>query len=336
MNQQTISARYIRTILRSQNKRDLDFDSILDDCGINANELDQANTHIETSSFARFVTEIIKQTEDEFLGFAGSSAKARPGSFKMMSHAIINCANLEQAMHRCTRFYELFDLQATADIFQDEQGMHFRVLLDEKAHQRSFAIEAAIFLSLRYFSWLVGRNIIPKYICLDYSEKNTSNDFRQWVTCPIFFNQKNNQFTLEISDAHLPLIQTAFSLEEFLKHSLEDLLNQRQLETNLELQIRSIVCKEFGNNMPDFVSVCERLNLTTQTVRRRLRKENSSYQQIKDNIRKDNAIAYLGKTNLTIDEIALAMGFSEVSSFHRAFKKWTNQTPSFYRKNYTG
>ena len=61
---------------------------------------------------------------------------------------------------------------------------------------------------------------------------------------------------------------------------------------------------------------------SAQTLRRRLREEGSSYQEIKDNIRRDAAIGYLSRPQLSIMEIAQMMGFSEPSTFHRAFKKW--------------
>jgi AraC-like DNA-binding protein len=32
------------------------------------------------------------------------------------------------------------------------------------------------------------------------------------------------------------------------------------------------------------------------------------------------------------DEIAYLLGYSEVSAFNRAFKRWTASTPSDYRK----
>lgn len=335
MGQQTIAVSYIQKILQGPIRNGLAVDSILDDCGIPLAVLEKPEARIDKDNFTRLVMAIIKQTEDEFLGFAGSSTKAKPGSFNMMSHAVINATDLEQAIRRCVKFYDLFDLQAAAEIDRNDEGLQFRILLDEETVSRPFVIEASIFLFLRFFSWLVGKAVVPKSIQLDYREGESSGDFQRWLPCPALYGQAHNQLTLEHHDTRLPLVQTPISLAEFLQHSLNDMLDDQQVETSLELQIRSIISteyKEYGNSFPDFASICARLNMTTQTVRRRLRSANTRYQDIKDNIRKEAAIDYLGKAHLSIDEIALLMGFSEASSFHRAFKKWTKQTPAMYRK----
>ena len=53
---------------------------------------------------------------------------------------------------------------------------------------------------------------------------------------------------------------------------------------------------------------------------------------LKDNLRRDAAIEYLAQQDLTLLEIAQRLGFSEASTFHRAFKHWTGVAPGEYRQ----
>ena len=87
---------------------------------------------------------------------------------------------------------------------------------------------------------------------------------------------------------------------------------------------------DVGGNFPEFSSIANTLNLTTATLRRRLRAEGSSYQQLKDDIRRDTAIHHLGRGQLTMEQVAENVGFSEPTSFFRAFKRWTGVTPRAY------
>ena len=84
--------------------------------------------------------------------------------------------------------------------------------------------------------------------------------------------------------------------------------------------------------MPTLNDVASQLYLSPQTLRRRLAAEGKSYQGVKDDLRRDTAIHLLASPHLTLDEVAEKVGFSETSTFHRAFKKWTGVTPGLYRQ----
>jgi AraC-like DNA-binding protein len=48
--------------------------------------------------------------------------------------------------------------------------------------------------------------------------------------------------------------------------------------------------------------------------------------------RSELANQYLNDATLTLTEISYMLGFSEVSSFSRAYRRWTGQSPSTARK----
>jgi AraC-like DNA-binding protein len=74
--------------------------------------------------------------------------------------------------------------------------------------------------------------------------------------------------------------------------------------------------------------------MTPQTLRRRLREEGQGFQSLKDHLRRDAAIEYLARPDMTLLDIADQLGFSEASTFHRAFKKWTGVAPGEYRQRH--
>jgi AraC-like DNA-binding protein len=93
---------------------------------------------------------------------------------------------------------------------------------------------------------------------------------------------------------------------------------------------------DVGGQVPDFNTIAKTLNMNTATLRRRLRAEGSSYQQLKDDIRRDTAIYHLGRGNASMDQVAECVGFSEPTSFFRAFKRWTGVTPRAYMSKNIG
>jgi AraC-like DNA-binding protein len=335
IHRKNISVSQVVRVLQGAARSGADIPSLLSDTGIPRSLLDDPDARIERETFIRLMLTVMQQTEDEFLGF-GQGRKSKPGTFSMMAHAVINCSNLEKAVLRGLKFYQLFDLEVRCDLVRDGEMAELRVIANPRLDFREVIVESLIFLSLRFMSWLVGKAIEPELIQLDFSQAQRDDEYRSLFNCQVEYESDISRVLFKRDYLELPLVQNELSLSKFLKDSLAQLLDGNIHNVGLPAQIRAIISKEYGNNFPDFSEICEKLNMTPQTLRRRLKEANTSYQEIKDNIRKDASIYYLSKPELSIDEIALLMGFSEASSFHRAFKKWTSKTPSVYRREHFG
>lgn len=332
----TIAISHVIRVLQGAARAGASIPALLEVAGIPRRMLDDPDARIERDTFIRLMLEVMQQTQDEFLGF-GQGRKSKPGTFSMMAHAVINCSNLEKAVRRGIQFYELFDLDVHTTLHRSEDTAWLQVHADPRLDFREVIIESTLMLSLRFMNWLVGKAIEAQRVEFDFSRiSSADDDYRSVFTCPVTFESSTNCLVFSSDYLDLPLVQNQLSLSRFLKDSLAQLLEGNIHNVGLPAQIRAIISKEYGNNFPDFSEICEKLNMTPQTLRRRLKEGNTSYQEIKDTIRKDASIYYLSQPELSIDEIALLMGFSEASSFHRAFKKWTGKTPSAYRREYFG
>jgi AraC-like DNA-binding protein len=67
-------------------------------------------------------------------------------------------------------------------------------------------------------------------------------------------------------------------------------------------------------------------------LRRRLSAEGTSFQQLLDELRREQALAHVANDQLSLEQLADTLGFLDMSTFHRAFKRWTGQTPGRYRE----
>lgn len=326
----TISVSHVLILLDRAKRAGVSSLDLLDECGIAPDIVNDPDARIDKQKFIQLMLAVMRQTQDEFMGF-GEGRISKPGTFSMMAHAVINCATLEKAIRRGIKFYELFNLGVFGQLVRRDGEARLQFPTRTEVAFRANILEAVVFLSVRFLSWLIGQQIVPNKICFDF-ESLDQGEYASQFSCPVFYKQERTEIVLDERYLTMPLIQNALSLSKFLRSSLQELMDGDIENASLNAQIRSIISKEYGNNFPDFSVVCDKLNMTPQTLRRRLKEENTSYQEIKDNIRKDASVFYLSKPELTIDEIAMLMGFSEASSFHRAFKKWTGKTPSVFRQ----
>ena len=79
--------------------------------------------------------------------------------------------------------------------------------------------------------------------------------------------------------------------------------------------------------------VSSHLNTSARTLQRRLSAENTSYQRLQSQWLKAEADRLLREDNLSVESIALLLGYSDVSNFRHACRRWYRASPNEYRKS---
>jgi AraC-like DNA-binding protein len=107
-------------------------------------------------------------------------------------------------------------------------------------------------------------------------------------------------------------------------------MTERPGESELVRRVRSAWLNS-ANRFPNAAEIGSELGLSLRTFHRRLADDGQSYQSIVDDMRRSLATELLENTNMGIDQIAERIGFADATSFRKAFKKWTNRSPSDFR-----
>ena len=88
---------------------------------------------------------------------------------------------------------------------------------------------------------------------------------------------------------------------------------------------------ERGRPSVDYVA--ELLHMSARTLQRRLTELNTSFNQVVEEVREQLARMYLDQPALSLAEVAYLLGYSDLTVFVRAFRRWTKMTPGEYRKS---
>ncbi len=83
-------------------------------------------------------------------------------------------------------------------------------------------------------------------------------------------------------------------------------------------------------------SVARELGTSVRSLQRHLRDIGYSYSTLADEVRAATARLYLEQPDIAIAEVAYLLGFSDQSTFNRAFKRWTGHTPARTRAQLRG
>jgi AraC-like DNA-binding protein len=90
------------------------------------------------------------------------------------------------------------------------------------------------------------------------------------------------------------------------------------------------------NGPPDAAEIARRMHMSRRTLQRRLSEEGTGFQELVDRVRADLARGYMRDPRIKLADVAYRLGFSDVSTFSRSFKRWTGESPGRYALSLTG
>ena len=108
-------------------------------------------------------------------------------------------------------------------------------------------------------------------------------------------------------------------------------LDELGFDGSLPGRVRRALISDEGFRSVD--EVASALALSERTLKRRLAEHGLSFSTLLQEERQLRALQLLRSTALSLDEVAERLGYSSVSSFSRAFTRWTDQTPGAYRRS---
>jgi AraC-like DNA-binding protein len=327
----TIAICFVAEALQSVRARNLNADELLSNVGLSPSLLEVPEARVSAKVYGALWRTIALALDDEFFG--QDSRRLKAGSFAMLCHSVVNCKTLARALARSVRFYALMLDDIAASVERDAKEarlvLHERV---EGASQRVFAHETLLMLIYGVSCWLVGRRIPILRAEFSYEEPAHSAEYRLMYCNELRFNRPNTLIAFESSYLDLALVQDENSIKEFLRTAPESILLKYKSASSLAARIRRRLRQSLISKLPDFETLAGELKMTPATIRNRLHEEGTSYQSIKDHLRRDLAISYLSHSSRSVMDIALELGFSERSAFHRAFRKWTGASPGEFRR----
>lgn len=96
-------------------------------------------------------------------------------------------------------------------------------------------------------------------------------------------------------------------------------------------QVGELIARQLESGRARAAVIAAQLNMSRQTLYKRLKQENQSFAALLDQVRQEQALIYLHDPRHTLTEVAQRLGFSELSAFSRAFKRWMGQSPAHFR-----
>jgi AraC-like DNA-binding protein len=328
----TIAAPHLLHILEGAVSKGHDVAPILQRANIDPQQLQQPRARVTGHQFWTVAALIIRLTGDESYGL--HAIPIRPGTFEVFASYCLNQQTLGESLIAMVKFFSLSDNSLIHEFSITDQGGEYSLRRDPGYPLvNNLAIESMLFITHRLLCWLANRQFALQRVELDYAAPDIMDDYRyMFLGSPVLFAKAQNKIIFPADSLSLLVVQDKAALRSLLKHVPMALLSQNLTANSLQSRIRSWLVKQLSEHqqLPELEQTAEYLQLAPTVVRRLLKKEATSYNQLKSEVRRDMAINYLNIGKYPVKDIAYRLGFSEPSTFIRAFKSWTGSTPALF------
>ncbi|MEM7059434.1 MAG: AraC family transcriptional regulator ligand-binding domain-containing protein [Pseudomonadota bacterium] len=326
----TVSAAFIQDWLEALSVRyDLEASSaLLKSAGFGSEQINPDH-RVTLSQIARLYQLAAIETGDEMMGLW--SRPIRPRALQHLVTVMREAGSPTSALFRFSTFWNLLLDDFRVEL-QTPSGQAALKLIPYTTSTQPQRFGHMLLLKLAHglLSWLTGAETQVKDVQFAFGRPDFARDYAVVFPCQVYFDAEHTGITFE-TDTFGPLIKrTGTEASEFLQRAPLDWIFTGSRAHLYGLRVRAFM---FGATweacrLPDAAAS---LGVTPRTLIRRLSDEGTSFQDIKDALRRDMAIRSLQHGDASIDSIALETGFSAPANFHRAFRKWTGQTPGSFR-----
>jgi AraC-like DNA-binding protein len=255
-----------------------------------------------------------------------------PKLFDVVGYSALNSATIGEAFTRVARYHSIWTDGAVFKILVSEptSTIIYRYV-DESISEHRQDAEMTFASVVTLCRTMADPNWTPSLVEFQHAKPADTNEHTRLFRCEVRFNASANRLVFDSSTLSLPIARADPGLCRMLDRHAEDLLAKFPPRDSLIENARTIISKELNGGNPSLERVALQLGLSGRTLQRKLHELGTSHNDLVDHIRRELATRYLSERDMAICEVAYLLGFSEPSSFHRAFKRWTGTTPRMFR-----
>jgi AraC-like DNA-binding protein len=318
-----------RALLAACERLGIDTDRLLDAAGVTRAVIDDPDARIAVTQARSLWAAAYAASGDPDLSL--HAAEALPfGAYKVVDYLSAAAPTIGDALGKIARYFPL--VNTAVELRIEAQGLEV-VSVSEAAPLTRPYVEytlAAVYLRTRATT---AAGYALDRVELAFAAPPSHAEHERIFGCPVRFGAAHNRMTLAAGAWTTPMVRADLSLFQLLDEHAALLLQRLPAGSDLPRDVCAAISAELRGGDPSLEHVATKLAMSPRTLQRRLQDLGASYSDLLDDMRRSASTAYLEDRDLSLGEVAYLLGFAEQSSFTRAFRRWTGQTPTEYRRS---
>lgn len=332
----TLSARFVRGLVEAMERAGVARVELLRAAGIEAAQLEATEGRLPRSEANRIFELAIDLSGDHALGLhvAETLTAAVPTPHALEGALVAHAASLRQGFASLHQFQRLLGDDPYFELREHDDKVTACCLRlpGQSLRLQRFSAEMILtnfFRLIRYFS----AEARPERVSFAYAAPPYRREYTRIFEHTERFEQPFTGIVFDRALLDLPSPHKDEDVHEALRALAERRTTRLAQGVPYALRVREFLVQQASPQRIDMEQVARALGLSVRSLRRRLASEGKSYGEVEDGARAIVAKHLLRDKQRTIQETAYEMGFSDTTTFHRAFKRWTGTTPISYRES---
>lgn len=311
----------------------LNIQALFDQAGIDADCVGRADRYITLEQLDTLLSTAFAEADVPAFGLlVGRENHYR--NMDLLGNLMATADNLGQALALLLRYKDLLVPYLQFELEADGHGVTLASTSDMSLNftRTPTHDDVVVATMVSIGRSLVGGDMGLREVHLRHSAPDDRAPYEAFFQVPLYFEQTRNAVVLAPGTLDKPLPTAYPKYHERLRRLADQQLAQLGRARGVAGQVVALVEERLGGGATSIEEVAGALNLTPRTLQRRLRQEGVRFAGLRDQVRHQHACRALQARQCDIEQLALALGFSDTANFYHAFKRWEGCAPGEYRR----
>lgn len=265
------------------------------------------------------------------LAYAQALSVTLHGPISLIALSSNNLLEVAQALERyCSLRAPAINFKAVLD--DDFVTLHVSYLRPDDP-LRPYLMELLLMGIVVMTGQVLDHPLAGTEVCLEGPEPPYYAAYQPNLPVPVRYLQPDYAIRIPRALMEAPLRLANPAAAAMAREACERELQARRMtrEDALTSRVRSLLVQS-EDRLPTLEEVASALHVSTRTLKRRLQEEGRNFRALVDHVLEMRATQMLQEEGLSVSEVAFRLGYNDVSNFSRAFRRWTGQSPSDFRR----
>lgn len=295
-----------------------------------------ANGRISDDDYFELLDWIRLQYGDDIGMMEAYAREIRTDDLGVLGLAVKTSPTLRCSLERAARYWLVVTDTAVYRLDETQDPALFTFETHAEPHPvldlRTEIALAGFAHNMRMF---VEGELVLEHVSFRHPCRSDPNRYSAHFGCPVHFGADRNAIALKPEMLDLPNRLGDAAVSDFLTAHLETEIGSLKDETTLRAALLRRLTPALSNGVPRATDIARDMGMSERTLYRRLAEEDLTFRDVLTEAQSSLAQELLRDSKSSIAEIAFLTGFSEQSTFSRAFKRWVHIAPAQFRQQVT-